>query len=363
MTGFDAYYSKVLAENADLEGLRCRPCIGEKEWLRRWNCYGLRVSPLSFQIFSHYVGPQMDLAPLELIAAVVEPVLCPPQYNAYYGDKNMFDRIYSGLTMPTTLLHNIGGIYYDNAYRQTDAATVLNSGRLPDTLVVKPSHSYGGEGVLLLRRADGYRSPDGETLSPRMLNRLYGQDFVVQTGIAQCDFMAQFNPSSVNTLRVAIYRDVHTGVVHPLGAMMRVGKAGAVVDNVHAGGRFVGIDITSGKLGRTTLNEIGETAVEFNGISYSGGSYCIPHWDRVLALANAVAERNVHHRLLALDIALDADEQPLLVETNVESFGAWVFQFTSGPVFGSWTQEIFDYCYHQYQQLDALPQYSAAEVS
>ena len=357
VTGFDAYYNKVFAENTELRGLRNRSCPKEKEWLQRWNSYGLRVSPLSYRIFSHYVGPQMDLAPLELIAAVVEPVLCPPQYSAYYGDKNMFDHIYSGLPMPTTLLHNIGGIYYDNAYRRTDPATVLTPLHLPETLVVKPANAYGGEGVLLLQKTNGYRTTDGDTLSPEMLEHRYGQDFIVQTGIAQSDFMAQFNPSSVNTVRVATYRDVHTGEIHPIGAMMRMGSAGAAVDNVHAGGRFVGVDVASGRLGCAALNEVGETAAAFNGVSLGEGTYCIPHWDRILGLATAVAERNVHHRLLALDIALDVDEQPLLVEANVESFGAWVFQFTSGPVFGAWTQEIFDYCYKHYQLLDALPQY------
>lgn len=52
----------------------------------------------------------------------------------------------------------------------------------------------------------------------------------------------------------------------------------------------------------------------------------------------------MHHRLLAQDICIDSDGVPHLVEFNIRAYSVWLFQFTSGPALGEYTDEIIDYC-------------------
>ena len=73
---------------------------------------------------------------------------------------------------------------------------------------------------------------------------------------------------------------------------MRIGGKGSVVDNAHAGGCYVGIN--------------------------QDGTFC--------------------HEVL------DKDSNPHLIEFNCMYYSSWLFQYTTGPAFGPFTQEILEYC-------------------
>ena len=51
-----------------------------------------------------------------------------------------------------------------------------------------------------------------------------------------------------------------------------------------------------------------------------------------------------HHHIIALDIMLNEDNNPILIEYNIDAFGLWVFQFTGNTAFGEFSKEIIDYC-------------------
>lgn len=351
--GYPSWYRNVLSRCKDLQDLPEGPVPGESEWLQRWRHYDRSVKPYSYRIFSHYIGFQPDIAPLELIAGIVEPVLNPPELVSYYQDKNSFDKVYAGLPMPATLLRCIEGTYFDASYHVvTDLADVAAALQTVAACVVKPTQGYGGEGIRrFIRQGDQLIDRQGTPMDVARMRALFGNDFIVQNLVEQSPFIAHLNASSVNTIRIATYRDVKTEAIRLLGAVIRVGAQGNEVDNVHAGGRFIGVDLATGLIGQRAMDDIGESVTTFNGVDYKDSLLTIPHWDQVLSLARQVAQRNPHHRLLALDIALKSDDQPLLIEANVEAFGAWIFQYASGPVFGQWTEEIFDYCYPRYLQL------------
>lgn len=108
------------------------------------------------------------------------------------------------------------------------------------------------------------------------LNRGYKRNFIIQKAVSQSSFMSVFNPSSVNTLRVATYRSVKTGKVHVINAVMRIGASGKNVDNAHSGGRFIGIDHKTGIVGKYVCDWLGKTDTVFNGIDFSKESFQIP---------------------------------------------------------------------------------------
>lgn len=175
------------------------------------------------------------------------------------------------------------------------------------------------------------------------LEHHFGKHFIIQECVEQSDYISQFNPTSVNTLRLSMYRSVKNNQCHITGAIMRIGGKGSVVDNAHAGGCYVGIH-SDGCLCKEVLDQFGVKRTVFNGIDFSLGSYVYQNWGNVIEFAKSVGKFVPHHRLIALDIVLDRDNNPHLIEFNIEAYSPWLFQYTIGTAFGEYTDEILDYC-------------------
>lgn len=93
------------------------------------------------------------------------------------------------------------------------------------------------------------------------------------------------------------------------------------------------------------LDQYGRKFAVFNHIDF-GVQQQIPFelWKKVLDFAKTIGGCIPHCRLLALDLMIDNNGNPRLVEFNVEYYSMWLFQFTVGPAFGEYTDEIIDYC-------------------
>ena len=281
---------------------------------------------------------------------MVEPILDPLRYTPYYSDKNMFDKLFGHRAMPRTIFRKMHGFYYDKDYQRIDISkdsilnNILNTADCPK-IVIKPTvDSCSGNSVRLFEKNNNNWSEigSGEELDLTYLTTKYGDDIIVQECLEQADFMSYYNPTSVNTLRLTLYRSVVTDECHIPSAIIRIGKNGSLVDNAHAGGGYVGIK-SDGTLCNKVLNQYGETTTEFNGIDFTK-EHKIPNWDKVIEFAKYIGKNVPHHRLLALDIMVDKDNNPRLIEFNCEAYSMWLFQFTMGAALGEYTDEIIEYC-------------------
>ena len=72
----------------------------------------------------------------------------------------------------------------------------------------------------------------------------------------------------------------------------------------------------------------------------------MPNWEQIKQFCKDMAFRNAHCRLIALDIAIKEDGNPVLIEWNVTpySFSYWIPMMTGVTPFGEWTEEIIEYC-------------------
>lgn len=341
------FYKNAIARNKELSF----PAEGEEEWLKRWRKYDKKLSPLAYRVFSRYIGPNIDILPMELCVNYIEPVLTPQSFRAYYSDKNMLDKIIGNNPTvhiaPTTYIRNIKGVWYDTMYQllKPNQIDFLINNLSDEKVIVKPSLDNSGHGVrLFFKQKNGiFTDKNGDDLSLSFLKSVYKYDFLIQECFKQSDYISQFNTSSVNTIRMATYRD-RNGMVHPLGALMRIGKEGSVVDNAHAGGRFVGI-YDSGDLCDFLCNQYGERTTEFNGIDFKKNHFSFENFDRIQSFAVSISSKILHHDLVALDIALDQNDNPQIIEMNCSGFGGWLFQFTTCPALKNYTEEIMDYCF------------------
>ena len=258
---------------------------------RRWNNLG-RVDSIYFKLFSCYVEPSVDFIPEDISHNIVEPLLNPPIYRGLYNDKNMFDMFLLDIpdSLPLTFVRRIRGFYYDKKYNRISLSNesffeILNS--VQRIVVKKTKDTSSGNAVFFFVKSRGkwINEQTEETLSLNNLNSLLGDNYIVQEALVQSDFMAQFNMSSVNTIRILVYRSVKDDRPHVVNAIMRIGKAGAVVDNAHQGGATIGIS-KNGQLNSFLVNQYGQKYTVFNNIDFSNKTFVIPNWLDIVAFAH-----------------------------------------------------------------------------
>ena len=320
-----------------------------KAWRRKWGCFGVPFSSKSYYLFSNFVKENINICPLELIDTVIEPILNPIENRAFYSNKNMFDKLFDVENLPVTILRRMCGRYYDSCYKQLslfDDASLFLYLQDFQKIIIKPAiNSCSGIGICVFeKKIDTWVNNDNEKLSCSFLEQNYSSDFVIQNYLVQSHFMDFLNSSSINTIRVMTYRSISTDEIVIPNVIVRIGKMGACVDNAHAGGVFCGVS-NDGFLCKFVCTYLGETKNEFNGINFCNADLQIPNFEEVLNFSKKIASCLIDQRLLALDIMLDLNNNPKLIEFNVGNFSAWLFQFTDGPVFGDYTDEIIKYCH------------------
>ncbi len=197
---------------------------------------------------------------------------------------------------------------------------------LPDECVLKPNYGFGGEGILVLRGRDangdflvqGKRPITKQQMNDHIEDILDGKfsvnglpDTAFFEKILEADeSFAPFRPAGLPDIRIIVFNLV------PVMAMLRVptaqsgGKA-----NVHLGGVGVGIDIANGTTTYATqFNKIIDEMP--NGADPSG--LVIPRWDEMLLIASRIQYiTNIGY--LAVDLTLDAEQGPVLLEVNARA--------------------------------------------
>lgn len=323
-----------------------------KAYKKRWSGLGYWVDPIYYKTFSNYVKPDIDFVPEDISHNVIETLLDPPLFRGYYSDKNMFDRVLANIpnASPNTLFRRIGGFYYDANYQ---SIVDINDDILYQHLdgyrkiIVKPTiDTSSGIGIRFYELLNGewVDVQSGDPLSLLKLEKELGGDYIVQEAMKQSAFMAQFNPTSVNTLRLFTYRSVKDNQVHVLNAIMRIGRNGSLVDNAHQGGATIGINIETGELNHFMVDQDAKYFTTFNDIDFEKESFVIPEWEQIKEFARRIGEANIYHRCLNMDIMIDEQGNPRFIEYNLTQMSVWLFQFNNGSCYGKFTDEIIAYC-------------------
>lgn len=344
--------------NIKKNGFENTKAVGEDDYIKFWRQFSNLVDPYSYRFYSHYLKENKRIIPGGLGNAYIEKYLNPERYRTFYSDKNLYNQyLHPETAVPQTIICRInGGELLDRNFQlakmgskivsyESSAEEVASYIGDIESVVLKPSiDSKGGSGVKLFKKKNGlYISNNQEVLTGGFLLR-YGRDFIVQETISQHPFFSQFNPTSVNTMRLCTYRSVCDEEVILFGAALRIGAKGSIADNTHNGGRIVGIDIATGKLGHTTFGEYRRPYDCWNDIDFKESEFLVPYWDAIVEFAKSIASQNHHMRLISLDIALKNDNKPILIEYNVNGFSFGLPICLNQVPFGNRFDEVMDYC-------------------
>lgn len=320
--------------------------IGEKEYIQKWKALSKRVEPYSYRYFCHFCGYTPNIIPEDIGHSYIEEVLNPTIHRATYGDKNLFQLIIGKEFVPHTILCRMNGSkLLDSEYKVADGDIMDYIGDETE-LILKPSiDASSGKGIIkFIRKGQEFVSTDNTHILSTNFLMTYNNNFCLQSAVKQHPFLNKLCKTSVNTVRLCLYRSVKNEMPIVTASVIRIGKDGSFVDNIHTGGMLIGVNTETGELGKFVVDQYGNKQTIWNGIDYENNSFVVPYWNSIISLAQYVGTRIHHHRLIALDIALTEEGKPILIEYNIKSFGFWAFMYVNQEVFGEYTDEIIEYC-------------------
>lgn len=320
----------------------------ELAFKEKWKKIDPKVSELYFRVYYSLSGNKsIDYVPDYLYYTFIEPQLNNYELTAYGQEKNYYDKLFNQVRMPKTILRNINGITMDQNYNQV----ILNDANLNtycsevESVFIKPTIDTGqGKNVdKFIKSNNVFINSTGVVLSAKYLTEKFDGDYIIQESLKQCDLLNSLNKDSINTLRILTYRSVKTNEVKVLHTTLRVGKNGSLTDASRTGGRFCGIQ-EDGSFMEKIYDSKGNIYKDFNGFIIENQNCKIPNFDLVLECAKNSAEQIHHQRVLALDVMIDNDNKPRLIEVNPVNQGMFIFQATIGPMFREYTDEVLEYC-------------------
>lgn len=315
--------------------------VNEHAWLKYWNPLVKCRSVWAYRLYSRYCGETKFIVS-QPIADILNRSLNPEEFIPFYSDKNIFDKVLPKGVLPKTILRVIDGVLMDSDY---NILTGLTDDKLNDMLhsytrvVIKPTiGSSSGRGVLFFDLWD----KKSEKLTISFIKSI-GKDLIIQEALQQSKFMLQFNPTSINTIRIATYKSPYSGKVDILSAVIRMGAPGSSVDNLHQEGHMIRINEETGALSKECYDANGVASSMHGTIDFSQQSFVVPNWEEIKEFAYLIARAVPHMKLLQLDIAIDSHGNPRILEYNLNGFSMWIAQFTGTPAFGKYTDEIRRY--------------------
>ena len=289
-----------------------------------------------------------DFVPENIFYSIIEPIFNEQNFSLGYSDKNFYDLFYPSGLFPETILRNIDGAYFDNAYHPV---IITNDNQLVDVLsgndmiIIKPSlESNGGKDVELFTFKDQvFIDNTGQILTFQNLQNFYKQNFIIQKCLEQHPFLEQFNKTSLNTIRVLTYRSPVTNNIHIIQCFMRVGAKNQHIDNISRGGYGIGVN-SKGVLNNYAIKKGNKRYYNINEINLLDNQFIIPYFDKIHETAKKIARMNIHHKILSLDITIDKINNIRCIEVNNDSNEINTCQLNNGTLFGEFTDEVISYC-------------------
>jgi alpha-L-glutamate ligase-like protein len=201
--------------------------------------------------------------------------------------------------------------------------------RLPEMLanrtdfVLKPDRGAGGRGILVVveREGDCFIRHNGERLTlndvrqhvSSIVSGLFSlggrpDAALIQQRVLLHPAFAPISYQGIGDVRVILYRNVPAMAMLRLPTCVSNGRA-----NLHQGGVGAGIDLATGITCRAVCHDRVTDRHPDTGTSVVG--FQVPYWPAILDMACRVA-RATELGYLGVDVVLDRDQGPLLLEAN-----------------------------------------------
>lgn len=297
----------------------------------------------SFEWHEHYKAVNGEFDPRYMPSDVFYLDLLPRLSNLTladaWEDKSYYSKRFPGAPFPKLHFACIGGRLVDGALAYTTWGGAYEAIRGQDAVFVKPSlGSCQGLGAFKLELSD----VDGPgRLKERLASS--GENYVVQGLIEQTDLMSDFNSSSVNIIRMnTLCLD---GDAFLANATIRFGVAGKVTDVSYIDGietaRVAGLD-DGGRLRGFYCDQDGKR-YDLSGLGILGDAI-VPGFEKAVDCCLDLHKQMHHFGIAAFDVAIGKNDEPVIVEVNLDGPGSVFYQYANGPFFGNHTENVIEWC-------------------
>lgn len=309
---YQAFDTRMFLKNEMDPKFPWKKFVGKKNpYFKSW---GFDVSQLDAEYYSFVSGIRADHYVTRSMAVhYIYPYLDRYDFVPAYMDKNIQKRLLGlsdsnlGVLMPEEVVYNANRVFFDGfgheITRDEAIEALIAYGR--DTILKPSVETFGGRGVLKVSE----KSSRKDYIA---LFEQYRNDFTFQKIVEQHPVMAQFNPTSVNTVRVVTYRDFE-GKRKVLYSCIRFGGEGAVMDNVCSGGGYTGVNVRTGRL--TNRKRYSYYVMDVP-LLHNRVPNEIPCWDKIKTAALALHGQLPQLGIVGWDFTLTPEGIPVLIEFN-----------------------------------------------
>lgn len=252
-------------------------------------------------------------------------------YHILIDDKILFHDLMTqyGLPVPFRYFSFRNGEFRNNntLLSDQDVDNIL-CGIDDERIFVKRFTGGAASGVsIFTKKASGiYVDFNGQKVSAEMIRNNYKEnDYFFEKQIIQEPVLRQFNPDTVNTIRVLTFNN------QIISATVRFGGKGSFVDNTAKGGVAVSLDINTGVLQSYGLREYDLTHYEEHPDSHiKFVDTKITQWPDVKAIVKKTLKFLPYYKSIGFDVATTPDG-PVIIEINT---GAGIYLSQMGKEFG-----------------------------
>lgn len=138
--------------------------------------------------------------------------------------------------------------------------------------------------------------------------------YLLEDTLSQCREMAEFNDTSINTLRIVTIRRAD-GDVDVLGGLLRTGRKGRIADNFHHMGIAAFLD-PCGIVSATGIDKNYDRHIVHPDSGKKIVGFQIPIWDQVVDTVSSAAQVVPEIRYIGWDVVITRDYRVALVEGN-----------------------------------------------
>jgi hypothetical protein len=162
--------------------------------------YGKKVNPIWHHVITKLTGVEdVRFIPNDVWFLRILPYYNDLALRPAYSDKNLCNKLFFYPRVPKLVIKRVHGRYYDsdNKLLHPDLAkdTVISQA---NNMIIKTSKTDNGRNVRLLQAENKELFLNGEMTDYSLIEKLYGNNYLIQHQVEQSSVLGVFHPQSLN---------------------------------------------------------------------------------------------------------------------------------------------------------------------
>lgn len=289
-----------------------------------------------YRVFKKFVDFDARYVPDDVQIPYIIKSLNPPSHILALEHKGLYPILYKNMRIPNTLLVCINNVLFNEQMDVVYITDALSYIRNHNKVIIKPTSFSGcGSGVQIIETKEITENNIQEYIS------IYKGNFIIQELVKQSSQMSKLSKNSLNTFRVSTL--FINGKFSVCSVTCRCGMGDSYLDNVAAGNIIVGVQLNGNFMKYAYDSKYNRYVKSDTGVEFS--NFKINNIDRILSFVRENHQRYLPHcGFVGWDIALDENDEPVMIEVNLYGAGVHFEQLVvETPLYGDRTEEVIEF--------------------